>query len=65
MNGYQNKRVLGCLRLIDKLTLPEKKFIASIKDKPVVSWPKQEPEGDYLKEKQNHALTQICQRYRC
>jgi len=58
MNGYQIKRIEGLRRVLDKLTGFELSFAESMME--------HLDDDEYeLSDKQNHALTQICQRYKC
>ena len=60
MNGYQRKRIEGLQQYMKnkKLVGFELSFAESMIEKL--------DDDEYeLSEKQNHALTQICQRYRC
>ena len=58
MNGYQIKRIEGLRKVIDQLSGFELSFAESMLEKL--------GHDDYeLSDKQNHALNQICQRYKC
>ena len=58
MNGYQIRRIEGLRRVLDKLTGFELSFAESMLER-------LDDEEYELSDKQNHALNQICQRYKC
>ncbi len=57
MDNYQHKRVIGNLKRRGSLNDVQIRFLESIKDKKVISWPAKDP--DPLTEKQAHVLNQI------
>ena len=60
MNGYQAKRITGCLRKPEKLTAWEIDFLTGLSETPVAQ--KGETDDHELSKKQNHVLNEIAQR---